>query len=179
MIVAQLSQRPRLTASLHSAINPEPGASIEDLSARILDRVKIMRVFDFVGVREAIEELKDDIAGQNVAEPTLANEKMKEALPVEKVKMKRTYVADSEDEEDDEVMLFDSETIVTVAAQPAKDQEGAEARLLEPVGTLGITHAEAKRGYIKFMLVDSFAHVFNPLLKTDYIRGIWSQSHFH
>ncbi|RYN58541.1 hypothetical protein AA0118_g7252 [Alternaria tenuissima] len=179
MIVARLSQRPRLTASLHSAINPEPGASIEDLSARILDRVKIMRVFDFVGVREAIEELKDDIAGQNVAEPTLANEKMKEALPVEKVKMKRTYVPDSEDEEDDEEMLFDSESIVTAAAQPAKDQEGAEARLLEPVGTLGITHAEAKRGYIKFMLVDSFAHVFNPLLKTDYIRGIWSQSHFH
>ncbi|KAL1797572.1 hypothetical protein ACET3X_004178 [Alternaria dauci] len=175
MILAQLSRRPSITASLHSAINMEPGASIEDLSAKILDRVKIMRVFDHVGMSEAIEELKGDIAGQSVAEPTPVTEN---ALPVEKVKMKRTYVADSEDEEDDddEEMLFESESTIIAAAQPVNNPERAKARHLEPVETAETTHTEAERGQIKFMLVDNFAHIFNPLLKKDYIRGIFGHN---
>lgn len=181
LIVAQLSRRPNVIASLHSLFNAEPGATTEDLAAKVLDRVKIMRVFDFVGVGEAVGEIRDGIEGKKVADLIPGTEEKeedarkekagKDELPIEKVPTKRTYVADSEDEEDDEEMLFDSEAAIIAAAQPVQDAEPAQAQYPEPMETPETTHVEAERGQIKFILIDNLAQVFNPLLKKDYIQG--------
>ena len=150
----------------------------------ILDRVKLMRVFDFVGVREAVGEIRDEIEGKKVVEPILRTAERQEDVPTEqaaedqppteRVKTKRTYVADSEDEEEDEEeMLFDSEVTMTAAAQPVQDPEPGQAQHPTPMKTPETTHAEAERGQTKFILIDNLAQVFHPLLKKDYIQGIF------
>jgi len=177
MIVAQLSRRPDVQTSLRSSLNQGPEAPTEDLAAKVLDRVKIMRVFDFVGVREAIGEIRDEIEKKKDVERASnseekktelpMNEAAKEEPPVEKVPVKRTYVADSEDEEDDEEMLFDSDVTGTRAAQSVQNPEPTRIEASED------TNAEIIPGPMKIVLIDNLAQVLNPLLKKDYIQGIY------
>ncbi|KAI8936600.1 hypothetical protein NX059_007001 [Plenodomus lindquistii] len=106
----------------------------------VLDRVKIMRVFDFVGVKEAVDEVRDGLEGRKVAVSKVEtqDEKKPEETPEEthgkmedtvevtepettKTLPKRTVVADSEDEDEDEDedMLFDAQDApVTAGAAP-------------------------------------------------------------
>ncbi|KAI4628785.1 hypothetical protein J4E83_003338 [Alternaria metachromatica] len=179
MIVAQLSRRPDILTSLRSSLNQGPETATEDLAAKILDRVKIMRVFDFVGVREAIGEIRDGIEKKKDVERASSTEEKKATLAieetaqeepsVEKVRVKRTYVADSEDEEDDEEMLFDSDVPDTVA-QPVQNPEPIQIESPED------TNAEIVPGPTKTVVIDNLAQVLNPLLKKDYIQGIYHQT---
>lgn len=114
------------------------GSSIEDVAAKMLDRVKIMRAFDLVGVMEAVGEVRDELEGrtQPPAETTVEEPKSREQQeeteqkatmrksPVEPPKEtmglekpreapKRTFVADS-DEED--ALLFEEESIAPTSA---------------------------------------------------------------
>jgi hypothetical protein len=174
LIVAQLSRRPDAQASLHSSLKSGPEATIEDLAARLLDRVKIMRVFDFVGVREAVGEISDGIEKKKSVEPAPTTEEntktppaaeaVRNESPIEKKPTKRTYVADSEDEEDDEEMLFDSDVTANTAVQPVQEPDPMKIEAPET------TQAEA--GHIKILLIDNLAQVLNPLLKKDLIQGI-------
>ncbi|KAI4629457.1 uncharacterized protein J4E87_003721 [Alternaria ethzedia] len=176
MIAAQLSRRPDVQTSLRSSINQGPETPTEDLAAKVLDRVKIMRVFDFVGVREAMVEIRDGIEKKKDAERASSTEEKKANLPneepareeppVEKEPVKRTYVADSEDEEDDEEMLFDSD-VTDTAAQPVQNPEPTRIESAED------TNAKVVSGPIKIVLIDNLAQVLNPLLKKDYIQGIY------
>jgi len=177
MIVAQLSRRPDVQTSLRSSLNQGPETLTEDLAAKVLDRVKIMRVFDFVGVREAIGEIRDGIEKKKDAERASNAEEKKATLPieepaqeeppVEKVPVKRTYVADSEDEEDDEEMLFDSDVTDTTAAQPVQNPEPTRIEASETI------NAEIVPGPMKIILIDNLAQVLNPFLKKDYVQGIY------
>ncbi|KAH6875656.1 hypothetical protein BKA58DRAFT_125827 [Alternaria rosae] len=175
LIVAQLSQRPDLQASLRTSLNLGPGATTEDLAAKVLDRVKIMRVFDFVGVREAIGEIRDGIEKKKDVESASITEEKEATLPteepvqrktpIEKVPVKRTYVADSEDEEDDEEMLFDSDVTDPIAAQLVQNPEPTRIKVAEDID------AEVEPGPIKIVLIDNLTQVLNPLLKKDYIQA--------
>jgi hypothetical protein len=164
LIVSRLKQCPDVLGSLRAS------GSVEDVAAQILDRVKIMRVFDFVGVREAVGEIKEQLEGRKGVEEVEAKEV--EVLPVEEAKPKRTYVADSEDEEDDEEMLFDTEANLATSAPPVHGPETKPA--MEPRTTETETGTGDPSG-LRFLLIDSLAHVLNPLLKKDYIQGL----HFH
>ena len=44
------------------------GVGVEDVAAKVLDRVNIMRVFDLVGVIEAVGEIRDELEGRNLRE---------------------------------------------------------------------------------------------------------------
>ncbi|KAI4655048.1 uncharacterized protein J4E79_008113 [Alternaria viburni] len=177
MIVAQLSRRPDIQTSLRVSLNQALEISTEDLAAKVLDRVKIMRVFDFVGVREAIGEIRDGIEKKKDLERASSPEETKATLPieesaqekppVEKVPVKRTYVADSEDEEDDEEMLFDSDVTDTTAAHPVQNPEPTRIEASETI------NAEIVPGPMKIILIDNLAQVLNPLLKKDYMQGIY------
>ncbi|KAI4714664.1 hypothetical protein J4E89_000345 [Alternaria sp. Ai002NY15] len=177
MIVAQLSRQPDVQTSLRSTLNQGPETPTEDLAAKVLDRVKIMRVFDFVGVREAIGEIRDGIEKKKDGERASSTEKKKTTLPieqpaqeeppVEKMPVKRTYVADSEDEEEDEEMLFDLDLTGTTTAQPVQDPEPIRIEASQN------TDAGVEPGPIKIVLIDNLAQVLNPLLKKDYIQGIY------
>ncbi|KAI2482227.1 hypothetical protein Ptr902_06608 [Pyrenophora tritici-repentis] len=180
LIVARLSAHvDGIPESLRSLLDPEKGVGIEEVAAMVLDRVNIMRVFDFEGVKEAVgeieaalEKVEDEVERKNVVglvgeeEEKRMNER--EDMPNEPEKPKRTYVADSEDEEDGEEdeMLFNIETIetttTTVAAPPVQ------------IATLNISPSkplEQQPSTIKFILIETLAQVINPLLKKDYIQA--------
>lgn len=143
----------------------------ERVAAGILDRVRIMRVFDFVGMREAVGELRDGLEGQSrsndeVMKTVNADRKTDSPLP-----RKRTEVADSEDEDEeleksDDEMLFDTETS-TVDPAPAPEpatSSSTQAQQRHPP-------TPPTQSKIKAILVDNLAHVLNPVLKKDAVSA--------
>jgi hypothetical protein len=66
-------------------------------------------------------------------------------------------------------MLFDSDATITAAAKPVQDPEPAQTEAPE------VPHpeTETESGQIKIILIDNLAQVLNPLLKKDYIQGIF------
>ncbi|KAF1935688.1 hypothetical protein EJ02DRAFT_471004, partial [Clathrospora elynae] len=121
-IVAQLQRSPEILASIRLVSSSEFGYKVEDVAAKVLDRVKIMRVFDFVGVTEAVGEIRDELEGQRAVNHE--KEEWKESVVVEQgwpatpLPPRRTVVADSEDEDEDDEMLFDAEATITTPAPP-------------------------------------------------------------
>lgn len=111
----------------------------DDVTAKMLDRVKIMRAFDLVGVMEAVGEVSDGLEGRRPPptedNPTRMVERgeeivskdpqnkdqqtIKEKSTTKQENTTRTFVADS-DEEDE--LLFDDEPAGPQAttAEPAK-----------------------------------------------------------
>lgn len=120
---------------------PDANDDWDELADAALDRVRIMRVFDFVGVSEAINELRDDIKAVRLQEhkdpPTVV------AMPTQ-----ITHVDDSESEEED-LMLFDG-------ANDEFLQEKSETKKVEPVS---------------IVIIDNITHVVNPIIKNDYTQG--------
>ncbi|KAH9873257.1 hypothetical protein J1614_005655, partial [Plenodomus biglobosus] len=115
VILARLQDSPAIMHSLRSTLDDAKlESSVEDVAAKVLDRVKIMRVFDFIGVKEAVDEVRDELEGRRAA--VSKTDMGKEQKPTTDEKQppttttqpfKRTIVADSEDEVSDEEMLFD------------------------------------------------------------------------
>ncbi|KAH7382222.1 hypothetical protein BKA66DRAFT_570517 [Pyrenochaeta sp. MPI-SDFR-AT-0127] len=183
LILTHLQRNPTVLSSFQPInATSDSEVKVDDVAARVLDRVKIMRVFDFVGVSEAVSEIRDVLEGR------IAVEAKQESIPTEaekppavEIPPRRTFVADSEDEEDDE-MLFDSEATVP---EPEPEPECAPAPALEeprlelPQKTTSEHHLEEQgpghgkegSGKVKFILIDNLAQVLNPLLKRDYIQA--------
>jgi hypothetical protein len=171
LVVSQLQHQPDVLASLRVLTGE---AKVEDVAAKVLDRVKIMRAFDFVGVSEAVSEIREGLEGRR-NERKIAEEKVgvevpvREQEPVKKTLANRTYVPDSEDEDDDEEMLFDSEATITRVAPPVQDPEPEPAHATKEISKTEDPGAE--RGKVKFILIENLAQVLNPLLKKDYVQG--------
>lgn len=132
----------------------------EDVAASMLERVKIMRVFDFVGVREAVGEIRDGLEGRRERMGTPKHE------PLTPEVQKRTVVADSEDEDEEEEMLFD-----IVPPLPAPASESTKQPQSHPQPQLEPLRQDAPQGRIKFILLSSLTRVLTPLLKKDSIQG--------
>jgi hypothetical protein len=158
----------------------------EEVGAKVLERVKIMRVFDLVGVREAVGEIREGLeaegkvgAGEdNVGSREMVDveegkaeeaEKVKEAVP-----MKKTEIADSEDEEeeDDEDEDEDEMLLNTESASFARSIAPPIAPILNPdLARIPVEERTAGDGRMAFIFIDNLAHVINPLLKKDYIQS--------
>lgn len=119
------------------------GRGEEERARTVLDRVRIMRVFDLEGVGEAVGEVGEGLEG--------GDEDGEGDVGVGE-EPKRTVVADSEDE-DDEEMLFDIEA-APAATNPPHDQKH--------------TPPSPKT---KLILLDNLAHVLTPLLKKNAPQG--------
>ena len=178
LIVARLTRQPNTLVSLCITVGLASGASTEDVAAKILDRVKIMRVFDFVGVKEAVEEIRVEIEGRRSGEVTTGEEEKSEKRD-EQPKAKRTFVADSEDEEDEEEMLFEAEAATTTApTAPTVQVPNASSEAERQAPGLAIpqcapeaTCADGTQSNLKFILIDNLTQVLTPLLKKDTIQG--------
>jgi hypothetical protein len=147
----------------------------EGVAVEMLGRVRMMRVFDFVGVKEAIGEVREELEGRGgladgdgverdgveVSEKMVVDE---EPAPPPK----RTEVADSEDEDEgveaeDEEMLFDV---------PVPDEPASTSAPLPSVATPQRNSPEKQTApNLKLILIDNLAHVLTPLLKKDSIQG--------
>ncbi|KAH8708557.1 hypothetical protein GQ44DRAFT_777074 [Phaeosphaeriaceae sp. PMI808] len=174
LILSQLEKMPKEIEFVRSALGYKTGAQIEYIATRLLDHVKIMRVFDFVGVKEAISEIKDGLEGKLISSLG-ANEADGEAAQGSKLLApeslhKRTVIADSEDEDDEEEMLFDTSPKTKTYLQPQHTitQEKSEQKFPEVNSP----------GKVKLILVDNLTYVFNPLLKKDYMQATTLASTF-
>jgi hypothetical protein len=145
--------------------------SAEDIAAKVLDRVQIMRVFDLVGVAEAFDEILGELEGTNVMEETKeiikgTSEKIgvEKEVPSERPASRKMVVADSEDEDEDE-MLFDASSAHNLTISIANTPDP----ILKPKSssTPRREHATYK-SRLSFVLVDSVAHVVSLSLKKDY-----------
>lgn len=152
-----------------AALHDTKDLTIEELAAKVLDRVKIMRVFDLIGVVEAVSEIKGELEG--ISNPSevqhLQEEKSEPKAALEQKVAKRTVVEDSEDEDDN--MLFDLDSpppVITTSPPP-------NAKLIPQEGSVEASNQGFTVGQTKtsFILVDNLAHVLSPLLKKDYIQG--------
>lgn len=142
---------------MHAALGE---VTAEEGAKAMLDHVRIMRVFDFVGMKEALSEVKEGLEGTKPKEyeglEERENEVEKEQQPI------RSTIADSEDE--DEEILFDIEVRPEsqpqiLPRQPSIDDAGGEEG------------KDGEQGRIRFLLIDNLAHVLNPLLKQNYVQG--------
>ena len=118
--------------------------AIMEKATSMLDRVKVMRVFDFAGVVEAISEVKDmmdETAQKSEKTPVLAFEK------------RRDEVGDSEEEVDEE----------DEGLQPEPRQEGA---------TLGNHHGSEPRSVsIGMIIIDTITNVVSAMMAKSQIQG--------
>jgi hypothetical protein len=176
LLLAELQQHAELLKSLRS--NSKPSESAEDVAAQLLDRVKIMRVFDFVGVREAVGEIRDELEGKIF--PDVAREavnevnKAEQETPVVRKPPKRTVVADSEDEDDDDEMLFESRPMLDEsipALHESANETTQQASLVTPKQDFNHSTTQTERSRVKFILIDNLSQILNPLLKKDYVQG--------
>lgn len=175
LILAQLQKSAEVLERVRVATKSGGVDAVGDIAAKVLDQVKIMRVFDFIGVREAIGEIREDLeARKRPSRPRPHEEsvpKAKEPTPETQVLPKRTVVADSEDE-DDEDMLFDSST--PTAAPEAEAEPAPAVQQQEPDAApveLQEAGSDLPSSKVKFILIDNLAQVINPLLKKDYVKG--------
>jgi hypothetical protein len=176
---------------------------VEEAATRVLERVKIMRVFDVLGVVEAVEEIRDglqnreegggeDVKGKKEEDGGVGEEEMGNGS---ERRGGRRVVADSEDEDEDgEEMLFDGPEAPTESSQPRQkdDVEIGTAQQLEaereaseqtdtdttatrprPTTSSKTTPSEEK---VSFILIDNLAHVVSPLLQKDQDQGMLSLS---
>ncbi|KAF2125725.1 hypothetical protein P153DRAFT_399867 [Dothidotthia symphoricarpi CBS 119687] len=164
IILSRLQHDATLIASLNlPTTTPDSAQEVEDVAAQVLDRVKIMRVFDFVGVVEAVGEVRDEWEGRSSRNDMV--EKEKEDVEPKKPP-KRTMVPDSEDEEEDEEMLFDVTAPTTSVQEPGPEPEP------EPINSKTTEQdQDSKPARTKFILIDNLPHVLNPLLKKNFVEA--------
>lgn len=221
IILDRLRVNSELRRPLFGALSLE-SVTLEELAAKALERVKIMRVFDLVGLLEAVDEIRGNLEGRlrkgkGVSleyerdenrmkgnekngeikivpeEPRvlqIPDDREKDGKEVERV------IQDSQESEDE--MLFES-SAAELLPEPVEPVE------VEPAGqTLPIAQLEAPQSapsmsthtqqlshepeaevpdekdhhedcelqpMFSFILVDSLAHLVNPLLSKDYVQG--------
>lgn len=178
LIVSRLQADPSLLETFRFS-DASVDLPVEEVGAKVLERVKIMRVFDFVGVIEAVGEIREGFEAKKVdigkrgvegrERVIVAEEKRSKAVP-----LRKTEIADSEDEDEDEEdeMLFNTEPTsldhsVAPPVAPKVPDAIPEPDLSKTPGEEGT----ASEDRMSFILIDNLAHVINPLLQKDYIQS--------
>jgi hypothetical protein len=146
--------------------------SAEDAAASVLDRVKMMRVFDLVGITEAISEIREETSKSkttqtNEAERVAASEANSKA-PSEKTR--KTVIADSEDEDENEELLFDNEPVSMEHSVSPNTSDTQQKSNQSPSNRQAAVDDPRSNSRLSIVLVDNLARVVNPLLKKDYIQ---------
>ncbi|KAF2794823.1 hypothetical protein K505DRAFT_360720 [Melanomma pulvis-pyrius CBS 109.77] len=173
LLIMQLHQDSHLLRIQKDAVG-SVDLAVDDLARKMLDRVKIMRVFDLEGVVEAMEEIGEGLEGKGEGEEMKNREQEvvveKKSLTVPK---RKTVIADSEDEdEDDEEMLFDNPAANIIPMPPLEVSKNPERSKTPERGEEGVDE-----GKVSFVLIDNLAHVLNPLLKKDYVHATAQSTH--
>lgn len=185
-LYTQIVRRLQSDASLLEKF-PAQFEQVEDLAAKVLERVKIMRVFDLVGVMEAVEEIREGLEGNKTTTKAVRRPELEvmrgdggdpavvEPVPTSPPQRSRERViADSEDE--DEEMLSEAEEdqgSVHTSSRRDGHSGDAETRAEESYNSAQ-EQGEQDGAKVTFILIDNLAHVINPLLKNDYTHSMLS-----
>ena len=117
-----------------------------DEATSMLDRVKVMRVFDLAGVVEAVSEIGEMIEASSA-------EQRKDSVEEDSAKKKRYKVGDSEEESDDE-MLDD---------QPLRNDQAVEPGSIEGSGI--------HDGSIDMIIIDTITNVASSMVSKSPVQG--------
>lgn len=183
LILYRLRNQPGPRQAFQSSLPGGDDLTVEDLAAKVLDRVKIMRVFDVIGVMEAINEIRNELDGTGKRGEVKRKESPTEELVPKRedfpLRQKRTVVADSEDEDDE--MLFDveePENMDSHASFPETETQTENSRdapapnplpTSEKLEETEISSTGVPR--TSFILIDNLAHIITPVLRKDYVHG--------
>lgn len=165
-ILSRLRHDPR-----HGRVKDSADAQ-EAAAEQILGRVKIMRVFDFLGMIEAISEVRERLEIQHHEHERNENDLLHptnveplvlapERESGRKLKHIRSTIPDSDDEMEDE---YDDIISVDEEAQPSESAKQQENDIQEMEG-------EAQDGRVGMIVVDNITHAVSPMMKTNYARG--------
>ncbi|KAF2020627.1 hypothetical protein BU24DRAFT_416299 [Aaosphaeria arxii CBS 175.79] len=144
-------------------------AGVEEKAAGVLARVKIMRVFDLVGVKESIWEIKEglEVTGEQGRDEMEKEVEQRGMMPADDVAVgdvREKVIADSEGEEDDEEILFQTQD-ESITPFVVSDDTAAAGMIGDGKDTVQV------EGKVGFILMDNFAHVLLPLLKKDAVQA--------
>jgi hypothetical protein len=152
-----------------------------------------MRVFDLMGVVEAVGEIREELEGKSeecVGMRDGGELEEPERVGKEEVKgVMKSTIADSEDEDEEDDMLFDAPGAITDSGKRAIDvqptdlqskTEGPADRVSEK-HTLEVRastdNVVEKTTKTTFILLDNLANLVSPLQKKDYVQGTQSLSY--
>lgn len=151
----------------------------EAAAAEILDRVKIMRVFDVLGMVEAVSEIRENLESQQRglereekthtkpaaarAEPQQQPQRQESNRKLQRI---RGTIPDSDDEEDeDDVMLFDD------IPELLEEEVRKEVPIVDAQRAEDITRSPEDNGRVGMIIVDNITHVVSPMMKTNYVQA--------
>lgn len=131
---------------LHQGLVARMGGDIhvETKAVEALERVEIMKVFDFVGLTESVGEVRDRLEGKNDAK------KLSEA----RILAPRGTVGDSEDEDEDEMLD-------TPASRVSQTQSTTTTTTAQQQGSQLTNH---------ILLINNLPQVLIPLLKNNHVQ---------
>lgn len=115
-----------------------------------LDRLKIMKVFDFVGLTESVAEVQEGL-----------EERDREAIlgPKERVVHQKCTIDDNDEDDEDEMLDSPLPLLLQPQAQPTKSS---------PLSHYDPNQHGRSPG---LLIIDNIAHVTTPMLKTSFAQG--------
>lgn len=129
------------------------GEVVKTEAVQLLDRVRIMKAFDFVGMSECVAELRESLEVREQGRP----QQEPETSPMEpKVPVPRGTVGDSEDEDD---MLDDNEPISLEKPSPPSPK----------LPESGVKPVEDHPQHL--LVIDNITYVASPIIKNSHVQG--------
>ncbi|KAF1829019.1 hypothetical protein BDW02DRAFT_190888 [Decorospora gaudefroyi] len=164
-----LVERLRLQNETHGYTAVGPG--VEEVAGQILERVKMMRPFDFEGLGEAVGEVRWGLESTKEEEGLGGGGGGREV--VERLHSKRGYVVDSEDEEEEEEeMLFESGAGGVTEEAPVQHPEAKQGygqHPTNPTPTQETKHQQHQK--VNLILINNLSQIITPFLKKDYLTA--------
>jgi len=135
----------RLVAGLtRDGRNGGTDGDVRDEAVRVLERTRIMKAFDFVGLTECVAELRQSLEMSSKQAPS----PRQQAVPAP-----RGTVGDSEDEEEEEML----------------DAPTPPSRPVPPEETRSDTEVQDRSSHL--LIIDNITYVTSPVLKNSHIQG--------
>jgi hypothetical protein len=121
---------------------------VKDEAIKMLERARIMKAFDFVGLTECVAELRENLETPS----NRASSPRQQSLPAPP----RGTVGDSEDEDEEEMLD-------APAASPSKPAA------ISPEDTHSQTQKSDRPSHL--LIIDNITYVTSPILKNNHVQG--------
>ncbi|KAF2101237.1 P-loop containing nucleoside triphosphate hydrolase protein [Rhizodiscina lignyota] len=184
-VLSCLKSRKTLGTSATSHENADGRSSELNVEEEaILDRVKIMRVFDLVGLAESVGEIRESFERRKQRAIAITEDESgpkniangNQDLPQKgAVAQKKLEIADSEDEDED--MLFTStepQETVGLDAQDTrcdKPQEQSKSQTSGHEEQMSVNDLETAPSKIGMIVIDNITQVLNPIMKANFVQA--------
>lgn len=161
---------PKTNATNTGVTAPPTEIDYEAEAAQVLERIRIMRVFDFVGLVEAVGEIRAELEKPASREKEVNVEREVGGEEWLASPPRRSAVPDSQaDEDEEEEMLFQASQPKAPDGKPFA-QKPAEPNIIAQEEN-SKDESSAEKPKTSLILLDSLHTVVNPLMKSDYTQA--------